>query len=149
MEQFSADSTCVDIARPKIMLMKKYFDMAKYFPQYLITQNKPVMKKAFTMVPAAIWAERIHVLQEVLQMSRASDLQRRSIITAHSSGMVDTVDDVLNIAFLDKYEELMEKVLYQFDDFFPYTVSRTNRDLFVFEKMNSMRIVEYVLDRTN
>lgn len=149
MELISIDSTRLEIVRPQVMQMKKYFDMAKYFPKYLITQNQPSMKKAFAMVPAAIWAERIYDLQEALQLSCASDLQRRNIITARPSGMTDTVDHALDIAFLGKYEELMERVLYDFEDFFPYTVSRSNRDLFVFEKMSNMRIVEYVLERTN
>lgn len=148
MEQFSVDCSRLELVRPQVMQMKKYFDMAKCFPKYLITQNKPVMKKAFAMVPAAIWSERIYDLQEALQLSHASDWQRRVIVTARSSGMTDTVDRALDVAFLDKYEELMEKVLYQFDDFFPYAVSRTNRDLFVFEKMDSSQLVQYVLSRT-
>lgn len=147
MDLFSTDSTRLDLIRPEIMSMKKHFEMAKRYPRFLITQNDAAMKKAFTMVPAEIWWERITDLQEALQLSGANDFQRRIIVTARSSGMSEAVDDALDAAFVSKYEEVMEKVLYSFDDFFPYTVSRSNRELFVFEKMSSLRMVQYVLER--
>lgn len=147
MEHFLVNSNCLDISLPKIMSIKKYFDIAKCSPKYFITQNKPSMKQVFVTVPAATWAERVYSLQEALQTSRISDAQRRSIITSHSSGISDTVDNALNIAFLDKYEELMEKVLYGFDDFWPYQISRTNQNLMVFNKLNDMDLVEYVMKR--
>ena len=149
MEFFSADNTRLNEVRPEIMSMKKYFDTAKHFPKYLITQNKPVMKKAFEIVPAAIWADRVCSLQDALWYTRGNDLERRIIITTTPSGMTTSVDKVLDIAFLDKYEELMIKVLHDFKGFWPYEITRSNRDLLVFEKMNNMRMVEYVLERTS
>ena len=148
MEPFTVDSARLDLIRPEVMSMQKYFSMAKHFPKYLITQNGVMMKKAFTMVPAEIWWERITDLQEALQLSGANDFRRRIIVTARSSGMSEEVDHALDLAFTNKYEEMMEKVLHSFNDFFPYTVSRSNRDLFIFEKMSNLRMVEYVLERS-
>lgn len=148
MNLLSADSTRLDLIRPEVMSMQKYFSMAKHFPKYLVTQNGKMMKKAFTMVPAEIWWDRLIDLQEALQLSGANDLQRRNIVTAHPSGMSSVIDVVLDLAFIHKYEEMIEKVLYNFDDFFPYTLSRSNQDLFVFKKMSNMKIVEYVLERS-
>lgn len=147
MDSFSIDSVRLDLIRPEVMSMQKYFSMAKHFPKYLITQNGVMMKKAFTMVPAEIWWERITDLQEALQLSGANDFQRRIIVTARSSGMSEEVDHALDLAFTNKYEEMMEKVLHSFNDFWPYRISRTNQDLLIFNKLNGMELVEYVMKR--
>lgn len=147
MYSFSADTTQLGVVRPELGVMKQYFDTAKKFPKLLITQNKPIMQKAYLMVPADIWAHRLLGLEDALQSSRLSERARRALLVCDRSDMTPLVEKVLDEAFLGKYHELMDRVLYDFGDFFPYVIARTNPQLFVFEKMDRLELVEYVLRR--
>jgi hypothetical protein len=133
MERYRADPAA----------MQKRFATAKQLPKYLITQNDPLMKKAFTLVPAVIWAGRINSLQNALQFSFSNDLHKRVFAPEHYSETSDTLD----VAFSNKYDELIGKVLYDFDGFWPYRISRTNQDLMVFDKLDDMALIEYVTMR--
>lgn len=139
--------TSLTTARPEVMTMKKYFDIAKHFPNRLITQNKPNMQRAYVSVPLDVWAERVLNLQDALQSSRNSNQVRRSIVIMKYTGMTDRVEEVLDSAFLDKYDELMHRVLYDFNDFFPYIITHTSQQVFIFEKMKDMDLISYVIKR--
>lgn len=147
MEIFSADVQQLDRVRPDILTMKTYFDRAKHFPRILVTQNRPIMQKAFLMTPAEVWGERMMDLQDALQASRANAFLRRNMVVARTSGMSDTVEKTLDEAFLGKYEELMARVVNDFHDFFPYQITRTNQHVMIFEKFDPLSMTKYVLGR--
>jgi hypothetical protein len=131
----------------EVLALKKLFESAKQFPQVLVTQNKGAMQQAYVKVPLETWAERVMDLQEALQCSRAGTLLRRSMVTFRSSGMTPLVDELLDKAFLDKYDELMERIIYDFNDFFPYNITATNPKVMIFEKMPDAEMVEYVIKK--
>jgi hypothetical protein len=57
------------------------------------------------------------------------------------------VDEVVDAAFLNKYEELMGRVMNDFRDFFPYKVARSNQRIMIFEKLGQLDLIEYVMKR--
>lgn len=132
---------------PEVLMMKDYFNKAHSFPKQLVTQNQSRMQKAFLSVPQDIWFERVVDLQDALQAYRLPDVKRRAMVAGRSAGMSERIDQILDSAFLGKYEELIGRVLYDFDGFFPYAVSKVNQNLIVFEKMSALTLVEYVVKR--
>lgn len=147
MQSFSADVSHLSEIRPELTSMKNYFDRAKHFPRVLISQNNPELQKAYILVPADIWGERVMDLQEALQSSKLSTFMRRNIVVARRCGMSSLVEETMDNAFLKKYEELMNRVIYDFDDFFPYQITRSNQQVMIFEKFDPLSMVQYVLRR--
>ncbi|BAW19134.1 hypothetical protein [Ralstonia phage RP31] len=147
MNQLSNEIRQLGLGLTDHVTMKYYFDTVKPYPKHLVTQNHKVMQQAYVMVPADIWSERIIDLQDALQLTNANDWRRRQIVTSHSAGMSAMVDEVLDAAFLAKYDELLARVTNDFRNLFPYKIARTNQKLMVFEKLDNMQLVEYVLKR--
>lgn len=147
MQFFSADPTQLDNARPEIMSMKKYFDRAKYFPKVLVTQNKPKLQQAFALASADTWSSRLIGLEDALQTPKIPDRMRRSFLISSSADTTDAVKKLLDEAFLEKYEELLFRVLYDFDDFFPYGITRANHQVIIFEKLDPLSLTKHVLSR--
>lgn len=141
------DISRTSLAQPEVMGLKKYFEIAKRFPAVLVTQNKGAMQQAYVMVPIDVWTERMIDLQNALQSSKTNTTMRRNLVTLRSAGMSPLVDDVLDRAFLEKYDELMERIIYDFEDFFPYNVTATNQKSMIFEKMRDLELVQYVLKK--
>lgn len=136
------------LSNKNVLSLQRRFSNTKQFPQYLITQNKPAMRKAFTIVPVDILTMRIQHLQLTLQSGSMDDSLNKISIVCSSSGKNPYLETILDRAFLEKYEELREKVIHVFNNFFPYRISSTTQDLFIFEKLDNMELVEYVLAQT-
>lgn len=147
MNQLSNELRQLGLGLTDHLAMKRYFDTAKCYPKLLITQNSPLMQHAYLMVPANVWSERILDLQDALQLSRSNEQSRRRMVLARGSGMTAHVDEVLDRAFLQKYDELLLRVKNDLNDYFPYRVSRTNQKLMVFERLDQFELINYVLRR--
>lgn len=131
----------------KLMEMGDYFTEAASFPKYLVTHSGAVMQKAYPLVPASVWGEKVTDLTRALQRAHENPAVRRMLVTAHPAEMTAEIDQLLDNAFLDKYDQLLGRVVNDFKDFFPYRVARSNQKLLVFERLDNLRLVEYVLQR--
>lgn len=128
--------------------IQEYFKEAKNFPQLLGTQNSRFMQNVFLAVPQHVWTQRVANLELALQSSRQGDTARRHIVTRPPTlGISLLAQEQLNNAFLEKYEELMQKVKYEFHDYFPYHIKSTGAKVMLFEKMSDLELVRYVLQR--
>lgn len=125
--------------------LKFLFDTVLRYPRHLVTHNEKIMQRAYTLVPADIWGEKCMDLTQALQLSRGNELARRTIITGRAAGMSPMVDELLDAAFVNKYEELMARVQNDFEDFWPYKLARSNQKLMIFEKLGAMDLVEFVM----
>lgn len=125
--------------------LKLLFDTVLRFPKHLVTHNEKIMQRAYTLVPADIWGEKCMDLTQALQLSRGNELSRRQIITGRPAGMTPMVDEIVDAAFSGKYDELMNRVRHDFEDFWPYRLARSNQKLMIFEKLSSMQLVEFVM----
>lgn len=147
MKQLSNEIRQLGLDLSDHRLMREYFNTIKNYPKLLITQNNAIMQQAYLAVPANVWSERLIDLQNALQSTDSNDIRRRRMVTAHGAGMSAHVDEVLDAAFLGKYDELLPKVTNDFRNLFPYKVARTNQKLIVFERLDQFQLINYVLRR--
>lgn len=147
MDYSHADMPQMGLSHKELFAMSDYLTKARHFPKILVTQNSAVMQKAYTMVPAEVWWERLHDLQDALHNYKGDAGVRRIIATGRASGLSPQIDSILDAAFIDKYEHLINRVVYDFENFFPYRITRTNQKLMIFEMMDDTRLIEHVLRR--
>ncbi len=145
MAYMSRHSSIIDNVPPEQLEMLKLFNHANQLPKILVTQNSAVMQAAFMKVPQDVWMERLFDLQRALKANKTTEATRRFLVTARKSDMLPYIDELLDRAFLGKYEELIEKVRYDYDGFFPYKVTKISKQLLIFEKLEYAELVEYVL----
>lgn len=145
---FTISNEWSDRARPEVKLLQEYFRIAKQLPQKLITQNNPAMQEAFKSVSRSIWTHRVTDLELALQSSRNSEKARREMVTRFpAENMPIWVTDLLNQAFVGKYEELILRVKNDFNDFFPYHISGTSPKIMVLDKMTDVELINCVMTR--
>lgn len=144
MAYLDTHSSILSNISPDKLELIKLFNKANQLPKGLITQNSLLMQAAFTKVPQDVWMERLIDLQIALKTKKSTEANRRLLVTARKSDMLPHVDQLLDQAFLQKYEELIEKVRYDFNGFFPYKVSLMNQQLLVFEKLEYSELLTYI-----
>lgn len=131
---------------PEIKMMQRYFEQVKHFPEQLVTHNNLRMQHAFVSVTQEVWMQRVLDLQQALQSFRNGEAARRRMVTQSPLPSVMTwlVEEV-NDVFLLKYEEMMQHVLHNFQDFFPYSIEQATPQVMVFKKMGRFELIEYVM----
>jgi hypothetical protein len=145
---FSMTKDWGDRARPEVAMLQQYFSIAKKLPNTLVTQNHISLQEAYTTVPGDIWMNRVVDLELALQSSRNSEQARRNIVTRFpADNMAPWVTDLLDRAFLLKYEELIKRVKYDFNDFFPYHIAATNPKVMLLTKMSDTELINCVMTR--
>lgn len=145
---FSMSNEWSDRARPEIKMLQDYFRIAKRLPHTLVTQNHISLQEAFITVPYDIWTNRVVDLELALQSSRNSEMARRRMVTRFpADNMPPWVTDLLDQAFLKKYEELILRVKHDFNDFFPYHISATSPKVMMLTKMNDQDLINCVMTR--
>lgn len=145
---FSMSNEWSDRARPEVGMLQQYFRVAKALPNTLVTQNHASLQEAFKSVPRSIWVNRVVDLELALQSSRNSEQARRSLVTRFpAENMPPWVTDLLDHAFLTKYEELILRVKHDFNDFFPYHIAATNPKVMLLTKMSDKELINCVMTR--
>lgn len=127
------------------LAMLKAFTRANGLPQVLLTHNSTMMQKAFMSVSQYTWMSRIEDLQVALKVKNASESVRRMLVTARKCEQLPHINQLLDRAFLEKYDELTSKIKFDYDGFFPYRITKMNKDLLVFEKLQYAELVTYIL----
>jgi hypothetical protein len=145
---FTISNEWSDRARPEVKMLQEYFRIAKHLPDRLITQNHPAMQEAYKSVSRNIWTHRVTDLELALQSSRNSEKARRDMVTRFpAENMPIWVTDLLNQAFMGKYEELILRVKNDFQDFFPYHIASTSPKIMVLNKMTNVELIDCVMKR--
>lgn len=133
---------------PEAHLMQKYYKETKIFPKLLVTHNNASMQRAYLSVSQDIWIERVLDLQMALQSTLNSEKARRDMVTRSPAlHMLPEVTELLDRAFLSKYDELMLRVRNDFYNFFPYKIGQMSPQLMIFEKMDQVELISYVMKR--
>lgn len=145
MNSHSDDIRQLGLGLSDRVLMQRRFQTAAKAPRYLVSHNSGIVQSAYRSVPADVWGERCLDLTTALQASRSDAHTRRTLVTLSPAGMSARVDQLVDIAFIEKYEQLMPRVLLDFEDFYPYKIHRTNEKLMVFARLSELELVEYVL----
>lgn len=130
----------------EVRMMQRYFKKVKDFPDFLVSHNNAFMQKAYLEVSQDSWMTRVLDLQQALQSFRNGEIARRRMVTQSPlENMSASVRANVDQAFVQKYEELMPRVLNDFNDFFPYAIDKINPQVTVFKKMGQFELIEYVM----
>lgn len=130
---------------PEHKVMLQLFSKAAKLPQVLFTQNSIAMQSAFMKVSQSVWMERLNDLQTALQARNTTEGVRRFLVICRNNNLRPRTEELLNAVFLQKYDELIDKVKYDYDGFFPYRITKMNQKLLVFEKLTHSELIEYIL----
>lgn len=142
---FSLANELADMT-PEVKMMQRHFEKVKAYPDTLVSHNNVFIQQAFTTVSQEVWMDRVLDLQQALQSFRNSEVVRRRMVTQSPlPNISESLRKDLNKAFVQKYDELMPRVLNDFHDFFPYAIDRMNPQVMVFKKMSRFELIEYVM----
>lgn len=145
---FTISNEWSDRARPEVKMLQQYFRIARNLPDLLVTQNQPALQEAYKSVPRNIWTYRVTDLELALQSSRNSEKARRDMVTRFpAENMPVWVTDLLNQAFVGKYEELLLRVKNDFQDFFPYHIASTSPKVMLLKKLSDVELIDCVMKR--
>lgn len=163
MAYMSTHSTTLSDVSPEHLALLKLFNKANLLPDILTSHNSALMQKAFLSAAQDNWKLHLQHLQEALQAKNTVEGTRKfllakldfysditePLLVVIPTGVAPTTDNTKRLlaqAFLEKYEELRDKIDYDYEGFFPYQVSDYNQYLLVFKKLPPEAITRYILE---